>query len=97
MIPNNNSLTNQFTNVYLIQTNYYTIQSGQKKDLSQIFAPLTGTPGPATMYIVKNFNGSGLNKNLNEIFEPYTTGSPQAPATGIKFKGIDLNQIFKSL
>jgi len=98
--PNNLPLTNQFTNVYLIDTtiptNYTTIQSGQRKDLSNIFYPLVGTPGSSTGYVVTNYNNTGVSKDLNQIFEPYTTGR-QAEATGIKVNGIDLNQKFKPL
>jgi hypothetical protein len=98
----NSNLTNQFTNVYLIgattiPTNYNVIQSGQEKDLAEIFAPLIGPPGPATTYIVKNYNNTDQNKDLSEIFEPYTRGSPQAPETGFTVNGIDLNQKFKPL
>jgi hypothetical protein len=101
--PNNLGLTDQFTNVYLLnRTNYYTIQSGQTKDLSDVFTPLTSTSAVATGFLVKNYNGTGLTKDLNQIFEPYTTGA-QAQATNFlvkNYNGIgqkDLNLIFKPL
>jgi hypothetical protein len=101
--PNNLDLTNQFTNVYLLNTNYYTIQSGQTKDLSVVFLPLTSTPVAATKFLVENYGGTGLTKDLSEIFEPYTTGA-QAQATNFLVENYngsgvtkDLNLIFKPL
>jgi hypothetical protein len=103
----NKSLTKYFTNIYLIgaaPTNYYTIQSGQTKDLTNVFANLTTTnKAAATGFTVANYNeSSGLTKDLNQIFEPYTSGT-QAPATLFiieNYNGTgqkDLNQIFKPL
>jgi hypothetical protein len=107
---NNTTLTQYFTYTYLIETppttpptNYYTIQSGQTKDLSQVFTPLTTTSGAATGFLIKNYSNTGLTKDLNQIFEPYTTGT-QASATNFiveNYNGSgvkkDLNQIFKPL
>jgi len=48
----------------------YKISSGQ--DLSGIFQPYTtGTKAPVTNYIVNNYNGLGINKDLCDIFAPY--------------------------
>jgi len=101
----NLSLTDQFTYTYLIgtgPTNYYTIQSGQTKDLSQVFAFLTTNSSAATKFLVENYGNTGLTKDLNQIFEAYQSGS-QAQATNFlvaNYNGTgqkDLNQIFKPL
>jgi len=101
----NKSLTKYFTNVSLIggiPTNYYTIQTGQTKDLSEVFAPLTSTSAATTNFLVENYNNTGVTKDLNQIFEGYVSGSQAQTTnfiienyngTGIK----DLNQIFKPL
>jgi len=83
-------------------TNYYTIQTGQSSDLSDVFAPLTSTSAAATNFLVENYNNTGVTKDLNQIFEGYVSGSQAQTTnfiienyngTGIK----DLNQIFKPL
>lgn len=83
-------------------TNYYTIQTGQSTDLSDVFAPLTSTSAATTNFLVENYNNTGVTKDLNQIFEGYVSGSQAQTTnfiienyngTGIK----DLNQIFKPL
>jgi len=105
--PNNLGLTDQFTNTYLIgtgPTNYYTIQSGQTKDLSQVFAFLTTTSATTTKFLVENYGNTELTKDLSEIFEALPVGGAQAQATNFLVKNYngsgvtkDLNQIFKPI
>ena len=83
-------------------TNYLTIQSNQTLDLSDIFVPLSGTQGPKTNFIVENYNNGGVNKDLSEIFEPYTSGTTASTTNFIveNYNGSgtkDLNLIFKPL
>jgi len=68
-----------------------------------VFAPLTTTPGPATGLLIENYMNEGVSKDLNQIFEPYTSGT-QAPETLFMIEhynntGLtqDLNQIFKPI
>jgi len=104
----NTSLTQYFANnVYLLQTPltyYYTIQSNVEKDLSQVFYPLNGRPGSKTGFIIENYNNTGENIDLSQIFEPYISGS-QTQETGFIIENYnnqegatkDLNLIFKPL
>jgi hypothetical protein len=72
------------------------------KDLADVFLPLTTTVGPSTGFIVDNYNSTGLAKDLNQIFEPYTSGT-QASTTNFMIENYngsglkDLNLIFKPL
>ena len=52
----------------------------RRKRFSLRFAPLTGTAGAATGFLVENYNNTGVTKDLNQIFQPYTTGT-QASTT----------------
>jgi len=68
-----------------------------------VFAPLTTTPGPATRILIENYMNTGVTKDLNQIFEPYTSGT-QAPETLFMIENYnntgltkDLNQIFKPI
>jgi hypothetical protein len=99
-------LTQQFTNkIILVPTNCYIKQSSRLLDLSKYFLPLTGTPGPKTGIIINNFNGTGLSKDLNEVFEPLPVGGTGADQpTMIMIENYndtgetkDLNLIFKPI
>ena len=58
----------------------YKISSGQ--DLSGIFQPYTiGIKAPVTNYIVNNYNGLGINKDLCDIFAPKNTITPTGTFT----------------
>jgi len=103
---NNTSLTTFFNvenRILLNATFIYTIQTSQLKDLENVFAPLTTTPGPATKILIENYMDNGETKDLNQIFEPYTSGT-QAPPTLFMIENynntgltLDLNQIFKPI
>jgi hypothetical protein len=75
----------------------------RRKRFSLRFAPLTGTAGAATGFLVENYNNTGVTKDLNQIFEPLPVGGAQAEATNFlveNYNGAgqkDLNQIFKPL
>lgn len=64
-------------------------------NLFSIFAPIPeGYTGPYTdeTYIINK------NRDLNQLFLPYTSGEPKAPLTNyhtINFK--DLNEVFKKI
>jgi photosystem II stability/assembly factor-like uncharacterized protein len=94
------SRSNQPPVPVIASTNYYTVQSGQTKDLSQVFQPLITTPAALTGFVIANYNGTGINTDLNQNFEPYITGYEQADATNFIIKNYnnqgvkDLNQIF---
>jgi hypothetical protein len=45
-------------------------------------------------YVVKNYGGDGVDKNLTEIFIPIGSTTPAAAATNYKQGGSDLNTIF---
>jgi hypothetical protein len=39
--------------------------------LNQLFEPYTsGTQAPATLFMIENYNNTGLTKDLNQIFKP---------------------------
>ena len=48
-------------------------------------------------YVVKNYAGLGVDKNLTEIFQPIGSTTPAANATNYKQGGSDLNTIFAKL
>ena len=91
VIPNTLSITSTGSSTKATATGFIDI-SGD--DLSEIFAPLEGSSGTVTNYIVKNYGTPPAQKDLNQIFSPISSGSGLSYTTGFKVNGTDLNAIF---
>ena len=91
VLPNTLSITSTGSSTKATATGFIDI-SGD--DLSEIFAPLEGSSGTVTNYIVKNYGTPPAQKDLNQIFSPISSGSGLSYTTGFKVNGTDLNAIF---